>query len=100
GRPMEPDAIFRVASMTKPITSTALMMLIEQGKLNVDDPVSKYIPAFAGQKLKDGSVARPVTIKDIVTHTAGLATSAGSGLQDASLERIAHGTRKCPLEIH
>jgi CubicO group peptidase (beta-lactamase class C family) len=40
GRAMEPDAIFRVASMTKPITSTALMMLVEQGKLNVDDPVS------------------------------------------------------------
>src|SRR5262245_17403300 len=49
-RTMEPDAIFRVASMTKPITSTALMMLIEQGKLAVDDPVAKHIPAFAGQK--------------------------------------------------
>src|SRR3954468_12794514 len=57
GRPMEPDAIFRVASMTKPITATALMMLIEQGKLAVDDPVAKYIPAFAGQKLKDSSAA-------------------------------------------
>ena len=81
-RSMEPDAIFRVASMTKPITSTALMMLIEQGKLAVDDPVAKHIPAFAGQKLKDGTVARPVTIRDIVTHTAGLAydtTQPGDG---------------------
>jgi CubicO group peptidase (beta-lactamase class C family) len=99
GRSMEPDAIFRVASMTKPITSTALMMLIEQGKLNVDDPVSKFIPAFAGQKLKDGSTARSVTIKDIVTHTAGLATSPGAGLQDGSLEKIADAIGKLPLEF-
>jgi CubicO group peptidase (beta-lactamase class C family) len=99
-RPMEPDAIFRVASMTKPITSTALMMLIEQGKLAVDDPVSKHIPAFAGQKLKDGGAARPVTIRDIVTHTAGLATSPGSGVgQDATLAQIADATGKLPLEF-
>src|SRR5262245_32847649 len=50
GRAMEPDTIFRIASMTKPITTTALMMLVEQGKLNVDDPIAKYIPAFTGQK--------------------------------------------------
>src|SRR6267142_1728716 len=89
GRPMEPDAIFRVASTTKPITSSALMMLIEQGKLAVDDPVAKHIPAFAGQKLKDGSTASPVTVRDIVTHTAGLATSPGSGNQDGSLAQMA-----------
>jgi len=99
GRPMEPDAIFRVASMTKPITSTALMMLIEQGKLAVDDPVDKHIPAFAGQKLKDGSAARPVTIRDIVTHTAGLATSPGSGNQDGSLAQMADAIGKLPLEF-
>lgn len=100
GRSMEPDAIFRVASMTKPITSTALMMLIEQGKLAVDDPVAKHILAFAGQKLKDGSAARPVTIRDIMTHTAGLATSPGSGLgQDPSLEQIANAIGKLPLEF-
>src|SRR5437868_8993025 len=97
-RPMEPDAIFRVASMTKPITATSLMMLVEQEKLNVDDPVSKYIPAFAGQKLKDGSAARPVTIKDIVTHTAGLATGSGVG-GNASLEQIVEGIGKLPLEF-
>jgi CubicO group peptidase (beta-lactamase class C family) len=99
GRPMEPDAIFRVASMTKPITSTALMMLIEQGKLAVDDPVAKHIPAFVGQKLKDGSAARPVTIRDIVTHTAGLATSPGMGNQDRSLAEIADAIGKLPLEF-
>jgi CubicO group peptidase (beta-lactamase class C family) len=98
-RSMEPDAIFRVASMTKPITSTALMMLIEQGKLAVDDPVAKHIPAFAGQKLKDGTVARPVTIRDIVTHTAGLATSPGAGNQDRSLTEIADAIGELPLEF-
>jgi CubicO group peptidase (beta-lactamase class C family) len=100
GRAMEPDAIFRVASMTKPITATALMMLVEQGKLAVDDPVSKYIPAFAGQRLKDGTAARPVTIKDIVTHTAGLATSPGSGIgPNASLAQYADAIGKLPLEF-
>jgi CubicO group peptidase (beta-lactamase class C family) len=99
-RAMEPDAIFRVASMTKPITATALMMLIEQGKLSVDDPVAKHIPAFANQKLKDGTPARPVTIRDIVTHTAGLATAPGSSVdQDASLEEISNVIGRLPLEF-
>ncbi len=98
-RPMEPDTIFRVASMTKPITSTALMMLIEQGKLAVDDPVSKHIPAFANQKLKDGSPARPVTIKDVVTHTAGLATSPGNIGDNPTNEQIANAIGKLPLEF-
>ncbi|HEY2411752.1 MAG TPA: serine hydrolase domain-containing protein [Pirellulaceae bacterium] len=98
-RPMEPDTIFRVASMTKPITSTALMLLIEQGKLAVDDPISKHIPAFAGQKLKDGSPARSVTIKDIMTHTAGLATSPGNIGNNPSNEQIANAIGKLPLEF-
>jgi CubicO group peptidase (beta-lactamase class C family) len=99
-RTMEPDTIFRVASMTKPITATALMMLVEQGKLSVDDPVVKHIPAFAGQKLKDGISARPVTIRDILTHTAGLATSPGSSVgQDATLEQIAEAIGRQPLEF-
>src|SRR5262245_57991257 len=98
-RPMEPDSIFRVASMTKPITSTALMMLVEQGKLSIDDPVSKYIPAFAGQKMKDGSAARAVTIRDVVTHTAGLATSPGSNFsREATIEQIADAIGGLPLE--
>jgi CubicO group peptidase (beta-lactamase class C family) len=99
GRAMEPDALFRVASMTKPITATALMMLVEQGKLAYDDLVAKYIPAFAGQKLKDGTAARPVTIRDIVTHTAGLATSPGSGGDNLTLAEIADAIGRRPLEF-
>jgi len=67
--------------MTKPITSTAVMQLYEHGKLRLDDPVSKYIPAFAGVKVYAGGSAaqpvlrdpdRPATVADLLTHTAGL----------------------------
>lgn len=82
---MSSDTIFRLYSMSKPITSVVAMMLVEDGKLSLDDPVAKYIPAFAGMKVgvekmaEDGKVAlaleplaRPVTIKDLLRHTSGL----------------------------
>ena len=85
GLSMSADTIFRLYSMSKPITSVVTMMLVEEGKLSLDDPVAKYIPAFAGMKVgvetkaEDGKVAlaleaqnRPVTIKDLLRHTAGL----------------------------
>lgn len=81
GRPMSPDAVFRIFSMTKPIVTTAVMQLYEQGKLGLDDPVSKYIPAFAQARVYVGggaahpslrNPARPVTIAHLLTHTAGL----------------------------
>lgn len=82
---MSADTIFRLYSMSKPITSVVAMMLVEEGRLSLDDPVSKYIPAFAGMKVGierkagDGKVSlnlepqeRPVTVKDLLRHTAGL----------------------------
>ncbi|WP_262691981.1 serine hydrolase domain-containing protein [Kordiimonas aestuarii] len=82
GEPMSEDAIFRIYSMTKPVTGVALMMLYDEGKFELDDPVSKYIPAFKGQRVfksvaEDGSlvtepVAREVTVRDLMRHTAGL----------------------------
>ncbi|MBR0904310.1 serine hydrolase [Bradyrhizobium liaoningense] len=82
---MSADTIFRLYSMSKPITSVMAMMLVEEGKLSLDDPVSKYIPAFAQMKVGvekkagDGNetlvlepLARPVTIKDLPRHTSGL----------------------------
>ncbi len=82
--PMSPDTIFRLYSMSKPITSVAAMMLVEDGKLSLDDRVAKYIPAFARlkvgvEKREDGKLAlvqepldRPITIEDLLRHTSGL----------------------------
>jgi CubicO group peptidase (beta-lactamase class C family) len=84
-RPMTADTIFRIYSMSKPITSVAAMMLVEDGKLSLGDPVSKYIPAFAdvrvGVEKRDEHerpslvlepVNRPITIEDLLRHTSGL----------------------------
>jgi CubicO group peptidase (beta-lactamase class C family) len=73
---MAADAIFGIASMTKPITATAVMILVDEGKLALDDPVSKYIPEFKDVKLADGKApTRPPTIRDMLTHTSGLTGS-------------------------
>ncbi|MCZ4223956.1 serine hydrolase domain-containing protein [Pedobacter rhodius] len=83
GKPMQKDIIFRIASQTKAITSTAVMMLWEEGKFLLDDPISKYIPSFANPKLldkfneKDSSYTavpakREITIRDLLTHTSGI----------------------------
>ena len=80
-RPIAEDAVFRIYSMTKPIATTAIMQLVERGKVKLDDPVSKYVPAFAKTKVYAGGGAehpvvtnpeRPVTIADLLTHTSGL----------------------------
>jgi CubicO group peptidase (beta-lactamase class C family) len=83
--PMTPSTIFRIYSMSKPITTVAAMMLVEEGKLQLDDPLSKYIPAFADVKVgverngENGApelelvpVKRPITIQDLMRHTSGI----------------------------
>ncbi|MDB5288855.1 MAG: estB 3 [Phycisphaerales bacterium] len=70
-KPMKTDAVFWIASMTKPITGTAIMMLQEEGKLSVDDPVAKYIPELADMKTEDGK-AHVITLKHLLTHSSGL----------------------------
>lgn len=79
--PMSRESLFWIASMTKPITALAVMMLQEEGKLNIEDPVSKYLPEFKKQMLVKEKTdaqtvlvkpARPVTVKDLLTHTSGL----------------------------
>ena len=85
-KPMRPDTIFRMFSMTKPITRAAVMMLYEEGKFLLDDPVSKYAPAFANLKVlaREGGnsadlvdLKRPLTIHHLLTHTSGLSNSRG-----------------------
>jgi CubicO group peptidase (beta-lactamase class C family) len=78
--PMSPDAIFVIMSMTKPIVSTALMMLFEEGYFLLDDPISKYIPEYADMEVvyeSDENVerfaaVRPITFRHVLTHTAGV----------------------------
>ncbi|MFL2701275.1 MAG: class A beta-lactamase-related serine hydrolase [Gammaproteobacteria bacterium] len=85
-KPLREDAIFRIASMTKPIASVALMMLWEEGHFQLNDPVSKFIPTFSETKVSTTSDAsgktgdlvdpkREITIRDMLTHTAGLANN-------------------------
>jgi CubicO group peptidase (beta-lactamase class C family) len=69
--PMKTDAIFWIASMTKPITATAVMMLQEEGKLSVDDPVAKYLPELGNLKTPAGEPAK-LTLRHLLTHTSGM----------------------------
>ena len=75
------DTIFRIASMTKPIAGVAMMMLWEEGKWTLDDPVAKHIPEFAGLKVAtaSGEVAqtKPMTMRQLMSHTAGFDVSGG-----------------------
>jgi CubicO group peptidase (beta-lactamase class C family) len=101
GKPMQTDTIFRICSMTKPITSLAVMMLYEEGAFSLDDPVSKYIPEFKNPKvLVKPATGEPytipatkeITIRNLLTHTSGLTynwnANLGSRYKDAN---IAHG---------
>ena len=81
GDAMPSNAMFWIASMTKPMTAMSVMMMVEEGKLSIDDPVEKYLPEFKGQMMiasrSEGKIAlqkpkRPITIKDLLTHTSGL----------------------------
>jgi CubicO group peptidase (beta-lactamase class C family) len=91
--PMRPDTLFRIASMTKPITAIGIMMLVDRGKLSVDDPVEKHLPEFRGQMLVAASSPagdavtlrkppRPITLRDLLTHTSGLPGMPPAGLAD------------------
>jgi CubicO group peptidase (beta-lactamase class C family) len=120
GTPVRPDTIFRIYSMSKPITSAALMMLYEEGKFTLKDPVSKYIPEFAGlQVLEEDPAgnrmvkpARPMTVQDLLRHTAGLTYGAFSKsavdtmygevqpLRAAGLDDFITRMAKLPLRFH
>jgi CubicO group peptidase (beta-lactamase class C family) len=82
GAPMTRDTLFRIASMTKPVTTVAALMLLEEGKLKLDDPITKWAPEFADMKVLKSATGpvedtypspRDITIEDLMTHRAGLA---------------------------
>lgn len=118
--PMEKDTIVHVYSMTKPITSVAVMMLVEEGRLTLDDPVGRFIPELKGLKVyKGGTVdrpvledaARPVTVKHLLTHTSGLTYGWGNDNVSAlyrkvdplgapSLKEFIQRLGKLPLAFH
>ncbi len=94
--PMAKDTLFRIASMTKPITAIGIMMLVDEGKLSVDDPVEKHLPEFKGQMLaaernKDAVIlkkpSRPIALRDLLTHTSGLPGAPPPGMADLYLKR-------------
>ena len=100
GTPMTEDAIFPIHSVTKTITSVAAMMLVDRGTIALDDPVSKYIPSFAGMKIgverKDESgktvldpvaLRRPITVEDLLLHTSGITY----GFYGVGLVKAAYG---------
>ena len=118
GRATRTDDLFRMYSMTKPITSVALLMLYEEGKFQLTDPLSKYFPAFADSKVYAGTTAqgtmlldspkRPITIQDVFRHTAGFGygfggpTSADKAWVDANLmskglDDVVEKSAKLPL---
>ena len=81
-KPMKADTVFWIASMTKPITATAVLMLQDEGKLDVHDPVAKYLPEFANLKTPSGQPAN-LTLIQILTHTSGLGEAGGPAAREA-----------------
>ena len=114
-KPMTMDTLFRIYSMTKPITGAALMICFEEGWFNVTDPVSRYLPAFANTKVwHDGKLVdqlRPITIQDLYRHTAGLTygglfgthpvdqmySDARIGAKDRTMSEFLHDIARMPL---
>lgn len=94
-KPMREDSIFWIASMTKAITGAAVMMLVDEGKIDLDAPVEKYLPEFKGQmviverndeRMVLKKPARPVTVRNMLSHTSGMAFK--SGVEEPTLDML------------
>jgi len=106
-KPMRADSLFWIASMTKPIAAVAVLMLQDEGKLNVEDPVEKYLPEFKNQwliKEKSSNTvtlvlpARTITVRDLLTHTSGLG-DVSSPRPDATLAELVMAYAQQPLRF-
>jgi CubicO group peptidase (beta-lactamase class C family) len=105
-KPAASDTIFRIQSMTKPIVGVAMMMLWEQGRWTLDDPVAKHIPEFAGLKVAtpNGDVAqiKPMTMRQLMSHTAGFDVNeayAMARLRDSDLQAMIKKLARLPLAV-
>lgn len=107
GRAMKKDDLFWIASMTKPITGTAILVLQDEGKLSVEDPVEKYLPEFQNQwlieektdnALKLKKPARKITIRDLLTHSSGI-NDVSSPRHNASLAELVMAYSQLPLRF-
>jgi CubicO group peptidase (beta-lactamase class C family) len=103
-KPVTSDTIFRIASMTKPIVGVAMMMLWEQGKWTLDDPVARHIPEFANLKVAtpNGEVPQksPMTMRQLMSHTAGFDVNQGyekANLRESDLQGMIDKLSKMPL---
>ena len=106
-KPMRKDTLFRIYSMTKAVASVAAMVLVEEGKLGLDDPVSKYIPAAGRMKFEGEPQTRQMTVRDLLRHTAGFSNNvtvdsafrrAGlSPLHESTLEEMMNRLDAVPL---
>jgi CubicO group peptidase (beta-lactamase class C family) len=109
--PMQKDTLFRIASMTKPVTAIGVMILVDEGKLSVEDEIAKHLPEFAGQMLRDPETkelrkpARPVKVRDLLTHTSGLASNYPKEMadvyskRDRTLAETTAAVAKLPLQF-
>ena len=111
-RPMQKDTIFQIMSMTKPVTAIGIMMLAEEGKLALRDPVDQYLPEFRNQHVASNvgpdaarlsTPDRPITIRDLLTHTAGVQDAAPAAIRDypqlmnVPLDQVVQQLAKQPL---
>src|SRR5262245_788179 len=103
---MTKDTIFNIASMTKAVTSAAIMMLVDEGKLKVDDEVAKYLPKYkdpvvitkfneADASYETRPAKRPITIRHLLTHTSGI----GYGSASPMLTKSSEKTKKSELDL-
>lgn len=97
GREMKTDALFGIASMSKPISATALMILVEQKKVSLDEPVATYLPEFKNVRLKSGAApSGPITIRHLLTHTSGMG---GSQANEGTLAETVTKMAARPLDF-
>jgi CubicO group peptidase (beta-lactamase class C family) len=101
--PMKTDGLFWIASMTKSFTATALMMLVDEGKVKLDDPVEKYLPEFKGQMVVEDKnpphpPQHPITIREIMDHTSGVVTAGDPAFKGkTTLQEMVEVIAKSPL---